>query len=159
VVICDNEFGGYGHPDHIKLHQATVLAFGAAADPARYPEAGPPHQAERLYFSTISVGPLKHLVRLLPLIGRDPRKFGRNHDIDLLQILAWETPVHARIDIRPYADMKARASACHASQGGGGGGGGLVGWLFRLLGATETFTQGYPTPAHGQPVIHDLFAR
>ena len=24
VVICDNEFGGYGHPDHIKLHQATV---------------------------------------------------------------------------------------------------------------------------------------
>ena len=27
VIICDNQFGGYGHPDHIKLHQATLAAF------------------------------------------------------------------------------------------------------------------------------------
>ena len=49
VIICDNQFGGYGHPDHIKLHQATLAAFDAAADPACYPDAGPPHRAERLY--------------------------------------------------------------------------------------------------------------
>ncbi len=40
VVICDNRFGGYGHPDHIKLHQATVVACRAAGDAGQYPEAG-----------------------------------------------------------------------------------------------------------------------
>ena len=37
IIICDNEFGGYGHPDHIKLHQATVHAFQLANDAAPYP--------------------------------------------------------------------------------------------------------------------------
>ena len=158
VIICDNEFGGYGHPDHIKLHQATVLAFAAAADPARFPEAGPPHRAERLYFTTISLGFLKHVVRLFPLIGRDPRKFGRNGDIDLLQILEWETPIHARIDVRRYFDVKQAASACHASQGGGADGGdGVVGWLMRRFMAAETYTQGEPPVKPGQQVKLDLF--
>ena len=63
VIICDNQFGGYGHPDHIKLHQATLAAFDAAADPARYPDAGPPHRAERLYYPAFGAGWLKPLVR------------------------------------------------------------------------------------------------
>ena len=37
VVICDNPFGGYGHPDHIKLNNATIEAFQAAGDPDQYP--------------------------------------------------------------------------------------------------------------------------
>jgi LmbE family N-acetylglucosaminyl deacetylase len=158
VVICDNQFGGYGHPDHIKLHRATVEAFAAAADGARYPEAGPPHRAERLYFTSISLGFVKHLVRLLPLFGRDPRRFGRNHDIDLLQILEWETPIHTRIDIRRYYDTKRAASACHASQGGGvEGGNGALGWVMRRLMGRETYTQGEPPPAPDQRVKADLF--
>ncbi len=157
VIICDNEFGGYGHPDHIKLHQATVLAFEAAADPARYPEAGPAHRAERLYFTTISLGFVKHIVRLLPLVGRDPRKFGRNGDIDLLQILQWETPIHARIDVRRYYDVKQTASACHASQGGGANGG-IPAFLARRISRFDVYTRGFPTPIAGQPVESDLFA-
>lgn len=147
VVICDNQFGGYGHPDHIKLHQATVRAFADAANAERYPLAGPPHRAERLYFTTISLGLAKHLFRLLPLVGRDPRKFGRNGDIDLLQILEWETPVHARLDVRRYYGVKQRASACHASQGGGAV---PVRWLpgtvERQLFGYESFTRSVPTP-------------
>src|SRR5512135_1804445 len=45
VIMCDNQFGGYGHPDHIKLHQATTKAFYAAADATQYPDAGAPYQA------------------------------------------------------------------------------------------------------------------
>ena len=51
-------------------------------------------------------------------VCRNPRQFGRNKDIDLVQITQWETPVHARIDVRPYLEIKERASACHKSQGG-----------------------------------------
>jgi hypothetical protein len=101
---------------------------------------------------------LKLLVRVMPLFRRDPRKFGRNQDIDLLQILSWETPVHARIDIRPYLEVKQRASACHISQGGGQQ---FLGWLpgivrRRWLGY-ESFMQGYPEPKPGSQVREDLF--
>jgi LmbE family N-acetylglucosaminyl deacetylase len=156
VVLCDNEHGGYGHPDHIKLHQATVQAFAAAADGTRFPEAGPPHRPDRLYFTTFSAGWLKFVVRLLPVIGRDPHKFGRNQDIDLYEILEMQSPVHARVDIRPYYVVKQRASACHRSQGGEPSRG-LRARFERLLFASETYTRSIPPPANNE-VETDLFA-
>lgn len=38
VVTTYNEFGGYGHPDHIRVHDVAVRAFPRAGDPAWYPE-------------------------------------------------------------------------------------------------------------------------
>jgi LmbE family N-acetylglucosaminyl deacetylase len=159
VVICDNEYGGYGHPDHIKLHRATVEAFTAAADPQFDASAGPPHAADRLYFTAFSPGLLKWFVRLLPLMGRDPRRFGRNADIDLVEILKWETPVHVRFDVRPYLQTKQAASACHRSQTGPSESfQWLPGFVTRRMFGYETFIQGYPPPAPGARIGHDLFA-
>jgi mycothiol S-conjugate amidase len=44
----DREF--YPHPDHIRVHEISVPAFDAAADPDRYPEAGEPWQPSKLYY-------------------------------------------------------------------------------------------------------------
>jgi LmbE family N-acetylglucosaminyl deacetylase len=38
VVTTYNEFGGYGHPDHIRTHDVAVRAFPRAGDRAWYPE-------------------------------------------------------------------------------------------------------------------------
>ncbi|MFP5342277.1 MAG: PIG-L family deacetylase [Candidatus Limnocylindria bacterium] len=38
VVTTYNSFGGYGHPDHIRVHDVTVRAFPRAGDPGWYPE-------------------------------------------------------------------------------------------------------------------------
>src|SRR3954452_20724467 len=38
VVTTYNDFGGYGHPDHIRTHDVAVRAFARAGDPAWYPE-------------------------------------------------------------------------------------------------------------------------
>ena len=38
VMTTYNEFGGYGHPDHIRTHDVAVRAFARAGDPAWYPE-------------------------------------------------------------------------------------------------------------------------
>ena len=38
VVIGYNDFGGYGHPDHIRAAQVAKGAFARAGDPAAYPE-------------------------------------------------------------------------------------------------------------------------
>ena len=37
VVTTYNAFGGYGHPDHIRVHDVSVRAFDRAGDPAWYP--------------------------------------------------------------------------------------------------------------------------
>jgi N-acetyl-1-D-myo-inositol-2-amino-2-deoxy-alpha-D-glucopyranoside deacetylase len=38
VMTTYNDFGGYGHPDHIRTHDVGVRAFDRAGDPAWYPE-------------------------------------------------------------------------------------------------------------------------
>lgn len=54
VMIHYDERGGYGHPDHIQAHRIAVAACAAAADPARFPDAGPPHQVAKRYQTAFS---------------------------------------------------------------------------------------------------------
>jgi mycothiol S-conjugate amidase len=51
VLVTYDENGGYPHPDHIRCHEISVAAFDAAADPDRFPEAGAPWQASKLYYT------------------------------------------------------------------------------------------------------------
>jgi mycothiol S-conjugate amidase len=44
----DREF--YPHPDHIRVHEISVPAFDAAADPDCYPDAGEPWQPSKMYY-------------------------------------------------------------------------------------------------------------
>ena len=44
VMTTYNDFGGYGHPDHIRSHLVAVGAFARAGDPAWYPgQLAPEH--------------------------------------------------------------------------------------------------------------------
>jgi LmbE family N-acetylglucosaminyl deacetylase len=157
VVVTFDPIGGYRHPDHIQTHNATVMAFERAADPAFHPEAGAPFQPRALYFHTIPRGLFRVGVRLMKLLGKDPRKWGRNHDIDLLSLAEVEFPVHARINYRPVSTLKDQASDCHASQNGGQMRRGFVGFIFGLFAGTETFMRAYPAPAPRMRVVNDLF--
>jgi mycothiol S-conjugate amidase len=56
VLVTYDENGGYPHPDHIRSHDISVLAFEAAADPARYPGTGEPWQISKLYYDRILNG-------------------------------------------------------------------------------------------------------
>jgi LmbE family N-acetylglucosaminyl deacetylase len=157
IVLTFDPIGGYRHPDHIQTHNATVMAFERAADPAFHPEAGSPYQPRALYFHTIPRGLFKIGVQVMRLLGKDPRKWGRNQDIDLLSLAEVDFPVHARINYRPVAGVKDEASSCHASQGGMEMRRGFVGFIFGLFSGTETFMRAYPPPAPHMRVVHDLF--
>jgi len=50
VVITYDENGGYPHPDHVMTHKISMVAFDAAGDPDRYPDAGEPWQPVKLYY-------------------------------------------------------------------------------------------------------------
>jgi N-acetyl-1-D-myo-inositol-2-amino-2-deoxy-alpha-D-glucopyranoside deacetylase len=49
VMVSYDANGNYGHPDHINAYRIAAAAWDAAADPARFPEAGPPHDVAKLY--------------------------------------------------------------------------------------------------------------
>ncbi len=158
VVLTFDPIGGYRHPDHIAIQRATVRAFEQAGNPDFAPDCLPIHDPERLYFHKLPNGLLKFAVKVLPLVGRDPHKFGSNGDIDLVPIAEVDFPTNARIDIRPVLAKKEKAGACHASQGGGRMGGGIVTLVLRLFSGSEFFMRASPPVVKGEKLAHDLFA-
>ncbi|BBB49207.1 PIG-L deacetylase family protein [Pelolinea submarina] len=156
VVLTFDPVGGYMHPDHIAIHNATVLAFEMAGDPKAKGQTLPPFTPQKLYFHTMPHGFMKLAVKLMPLFGKDPSKFGKNEDIDLTAVLANDFPTNARINYKKVAPIREQASACHASQGGDRTSGYLVTWLLRQISSTETFMRAVPPPAKGY-VEKDLF--
>jgi LmbE family N-acetylglucosaminyl deacetylase len=158
VVITFNEYGGYGHPDHIAIQRATVEAFELAADPDYITDGQPPYQAQKLYYSSIPAMLVKIALWWIKLRGKDPRRMGTNNDIDFEAIVDHIQPTHTTVNIREYLEAWDEASACHQSQGGGGSFFPLPMWLRKLLTPTQGFTRVHPAPAQDTIDEHDLFA-
>jgi LmbE family N-acetylglucosaminyl deacetylase len=158
VVVTFDPIGGYHHPDHVAIHNATVLAFSAAGDPQQYPEAGPAFRPQKLYFHVFPHRLLKEMVKLMSLFGRDPHHFGRNKDIDFASLVETDFPVHAVIHLRKESvRTRERAAVCHASQlSGGSPRGGLLGLINKVFGQRDSFMRAEP-PVKGRLYERDLF--
>ncbi len=164
VLTIYDDHGGYGHPDHIKLHQATMRAYELLygiewkrQDDGLWAVVKQSRPAPRLYFAVIPKGLVRLGVRILPLLRQDPRRFGRNKDIDLVQIASWEVPITTRIDTRRYFRIKQAASACHASQQPPAQQSRIVRFLFRRNQSTEYFARAYPPYQRGERRETGLF--
>jgi LmbE family N-acetylglucosaminyl deacetylase len=156
VVVTFDPIGGYRHPDHIAVHQGTIEAFRIAADPAESIEGLQPYAPQKLYFTTFSRRMLRFAVRLMKVFRRDPTRFGENHDVDLVSLAELDFPIHADIDFRPVAGIKAAAAACHESQGGRRMASLPVRVLYSIIGAHEQFMRALPEPAPARTET-DLF--
>lgn len=157
IVLTFDPIGGYRHPDHIHIQKATTLAFEKSDDASFYPEAGSPFKPQALYYHLFPRTFLKWATRLMPLFGQNPRKWGRNNDIDLKSLVDIEFPTHARIDIRDVVETKRKASSCHASQGGIMMRRGLMGFATRALEKHEDYMRVYPPTNGKSKVVNDLF--
>src|ERR1044071_2429339 len=158
IVLTFDPIGGYKHPDHIHIHKATVLAFDKADAPTFHPEAGAPFNPRALYFQVFSRRILRWTVRLMPLFGKDPTKFGLNQDVNLRELAEVDFPVHVRLDITPVAEIKREAGSQHASQGGSQMRRGWMALITKVLGEREEFMRAYPPVMEGDhKVSNDLF--
>jgi mycothiol S-conjugate amidase len=54
IITYGDEQEGYPHPDHLRVHDISGPAFDAAGDPDGYPDAGPPWQPSKLYYTVWS---------------------------------------------------------------------------------------------------------
>lgn len=162
VIITFDPFGGYGHPDHIAIHKATLQAYHEAGDPEKYPEqiaAGlEPFQPSRLYYSIFPRGLIRAAVWITRLMGQDPRHMGRNKDLDFQAVLDATLPIHVRLDSRRYYDLWQDASACHASQGSPRAMVPLPRAIARQFFGWQTFYQAEPALNGSGVQATDLFA-
>jgi LmbE family N-acetylglucosaminyl deacetylase len=157
IVITFDPIGGYKHPDHIHIHRATVLAFEKADDASFHPESGSPFKPRALYYQVFPRGILRWTVRLMPLFGKDPTKFGLNGDVNLRELAEVDFPVHVHLDIRSVEEAKQLAGEQHASQGGVGMRRGLMGFVARIFGQYEDYMRAYPPVRNGFRRKSDLF--
>jgi N-acetyl-1-D-myo-inositol-2-amino-2-deoxy-alpha-D-glucopyranoside deacetylase len=53
VVVTYDDFGQYGHPDHIQAHRVTSYAMMLAAAPSFQPELGEPWDVPKVYWTAL----------------------------------------------------------------------------------------------------------
>jgi N-acetyl-1-D-myo-inositol-2-amino-2-deoxy-alpha-D-glucopyranoside deacetylase len=114
VLVSYNAFGGYGHPDHIACHKATVAAFDASGDPARYPDAGVPWEPLKLYYTNsprrlFQTAWEQMKARGLPTPLDDP-------DFDLSRFTVPDDEVTTAIDVGDLQKRKLDALMVHRTQ-------------------------------------------
>ncbi len=85
LITYGDDQRGYPHPDHLKVHDISVLAFDRAGDEGWYPDAGPAWQPLKMYYSVWSRARLTAVHEaLLRLRGSSPydEKWFERPDLD-----------------------------------------------------------------------------
>ena len=111
ILTYSDDQRGYPHPDHLKVHDISVLAFDRAGDPDWYPEAGEPFQPSKLYYTTWSrarmVAIHEHLLARDGHSPFDEKWFERPHQDDRV------TP---RLDVADFQYARSASLRAHATQ-------------------------------------------
>ena len=115
AVITFEPFGWYGHPDHIAAGRYATEAYYLAADPEAFPEAGPPWQPLRLFYSIFRRSGLKMLADYVRAQGEDDSIFdGFPFD----EPNPFEDQITHVLDAGDFLEVKKASSDCHQTQFG-----------------------------------------
>jgi LmbE family N-acetylglucosaminyl deacetylase len=112
VIVTFDPTGGYGHLDHLTVHQLTNEAFEAAADPGAFPEAGEPWQTTRLYYSTWPRSIMERLSHLMAEV--QPNSDYLSLDTDKFGLP--DSEITNSVDVSKWLDLKAQSLRQHRTQ-------------------------------------------
>lgn len=102
VLITYDEFGGYGHPDHIQAHRVAM----AAADKSNW-------QIEKIYWNVTPRSVMQQGIDAMKAAGTD---FMGVDSADDLPFAKDDSFVTAHIDGNDYVEAKMAAMRAHATQ-------------------------------------------
>lgn len=114
VLVTYDDFGGYGHPDHIQAHRVAMYAQALAAVPSFAPELGPAWHIPKVYWQALPRSVVVTALASTP-IARQGEIFG---GIDPLTapFLVDDDLVTTVVDAREYLSAKIAAMGAHVSQ-------------------------------------------
>lgn len=115
VMVTYDEFGGYGHPDHIQAHRVATYAAALAAVPSYRPDLGEAHDIAKVYWGAMSASRMREGLRRLREAGDTTTFEGMDPD-NLPPFATEDEHLAAVIDGGEFIDAKMRALAAHATQ-------------------------------------------
>ena len=113
IITYRDEQNFYPHPDHIRTHVISGLAFDAAGDPDAYPGSGDPWQPSKLYYVSWSIARVKALHKAYIDRGEESAYtswFERGFDTDR------KDEFTTLIDVGDYLDKRRASLLAHRTQ-------------------------------------------
>ena len=115
VLVTYDQFGNYGHPDHIQAHRVAMYAVMLAAVPSYRLDLGEPWEVSKIYWSAMPETRMRERLRALRAAG-NTEAFG---GLDPEGPLPMTTPDHllsAAVDAGDHVEQKMDAMRAHATQ-------------------------------------------
>jgi mycothiol S-conjugate amidase len=111
VLTYPDEQSEYPHPDHLRVHEISLVAFDAAGDPARFADAGVPFSPSKLYYSVWPAERFRQIHAKFVELGLESP-----FDEDRLARMTREDPFTTTIDVAGFQNVRAEALKAHATQ-------------------------------------------
>ncbi len=116
VLVTYDEFGGYGHPDHIQAHRVATYAVALAAVPSYRRDLGEPWDVAKVYWGAMSESRMRAGLRALRDSGDTTTFEGMDPDGPLPPFITPDENLSAAVDATDHVDQKMAALAAHATQ-------------------------------------------
>ena len=116
VLTTYDQFGNYGHPDHIQAHRVAMYAAQLAGVPSYRPELGEPWTIAKVYWTAMSEGRMRESLRAIRASGDTETFAGMEPDGKLPPFVTPDELVTARVDGSAFVEAKMAALAAHATQ-------------------------------------------
>lgn len=116
VLVTYDQFGGYGHPDHIQAHRVAMYAAQLAAVPSYKLDLGEPWEIAKIYWGAMSENRMRAGLRALRDAGDSTTFEGMDPDGPLPHFVTADEQLAAIIDAPEYVEQKMEAMKAHATQ-------------------------------------------
>jgi N-acetyl-1-D-myo-inositol-2-amino-2-deoxy-alpha-D-glucopyranoside deacetylase len=116
VLVTYDQFGGYGHPDHIQAHRVATYAAALAAVPSYRKDLGEDWDIPKIYWGAMSESRLRAGLRKLREAGDTTTFEGMEPDGPLPHFVSADDDLAAAVDATAYIDQKMAALRAHATQ-------------------------------------------
>jgi N-acetyl-1-D-myo-inositol-2-amino-2-deoxy-alpha-D-glucopyranoside deacetylase len=115
VMVTYDEFGGYGHPDHIQAHRVATYAASLAAVPSYRPDLGEAHDIAKIYWGAMSANKIREGLRDLRAAGDTTTFEGMDPD-KLPPFMVEDDALAAKVEADEYSGAKMEALKAHRTQ-------------------------------------------
>ncbi|MDF1603965.1 N-acetyl-1-D-myo-inositol-2-amino-2-deoxy-alpha-D-glucopyranoside deacetylase [Nocardioides sp. YIM 152315] len=116
VLVTYDQFGGYGHPDHIQAHRVATYAAALAAVPSYRKDLGEHWDIPKIYWGAMSESRLRAGLRALRDAGDATTFEGMDPDGPLPPFVTSDENLAAAVDATAHIDQKMAALRAHATQ-------------------------------------------
>ena len=116
VMVTYDDFGGYGHPDHIQAHRVAMYGAVLAAVPSYREDLGPAWDIAKIYWGAMSESRMRDGLRRLRESGDTTTFEGMDPDGDLPSFVTPDRLLSAVVDANDFAEAKIAAMKAHATQ-------------------------------------------